>query len=151
MEEFMMTLDLCRKKANHPSTIADIKDLINHFSVLTNIRPDGGLPGGIDFRALPLKDCSVDPAALFNGVPASAVNMDIDAEWKSIESLVNRGILPSCRRVTELTAACYAKGALANRSENLLECLSSILRLEEERDQPTESVLRDILVLLEAA
>ena len=30
MEEFMMTLDLCRKKANHPSTIADIKDLIKN-------------------------------------------------------------------------------------------------------------------------
>ena len=108
-------------------------------------------PGGIDFRALPFKDCSVDPVALFNGVPASVGSMDIDAEWHSIESMVNRGILPSCRRVTEFAAACYAKGALANRSESLLECLSSILRMEEERDQPTESALRDILVLLEAA
>lgn len=116
---------------------------------------DGGIaapePGGIDFRSLPASIAGVDCKTLFGNLPAGAARMNIDAEWTKLQSMVNRGILPSCQRVREYAGACYNKGILPGRSRELLSCVAAVLRMEEARDMPTEPVFKDLLAVLDAA
>lgn len=108
-------------------------------------------PGGIDFRALPARRAGIDLAALFGGLPRSAVSRDIDAEWARLQAMVNRGVLPSCQRVKEYAGACYSKGALPARASELLSFIADCLKLEEAGGCPTDPVIKDLLAALEAA
>ena len=116
-------------------------------------RRDGGAmaPGGVDFRQLPASIAGVECKALFGGISPRVAGMDIDAEWTKIQTMVNRGILPSCQRVREYAGACYTKGVLPGRSRELLSCVAAVLRMEETKDMPTEPVFKDLLAVLDGA
>ncbi len=109
-------------------------------------RADGDL-GGIDLRRLPVRTrLSPGPADLY---PASVAGMDIDREWRRIGRMMNGGLQVSAQRIGEFAAACRMKGRLSAYSRDLLSCVASILRSEEESGQPTEGRLRELLDSLE--
>jgi|GEM_PF-6667194 len=106
--------------------------------------------GGIDFRALPVTTQKIASSALA-GVSGKAVAaLDLDREWGRIEKMVNGGLAPSAQRMAEFVVACKVKGASGMYAEPLIACIAGMMRIEEEKAEPTEATLRDLLILLEA-
>jgi hypothetical protein len=108
--------------------------------------------GGIDFRALPIVTQPMLTTPKVNlSLPAlSQWSINLDAEWRQIQNMLNAGIIPSSERIKEyLEASCQSKDC-SQRIDNVLSCLADILRLEEEQVALTEPELKQILVLLES-
>lgn len=110
------------------------------------IEENNGL-GGIDFRTLPIVTTAINNLKAVNGkIP----NLNLNSERQEIKRLVQSGISPSGERMKEyLQVSCYHGEILKDR-EQVISCISDILRQEEERYASTEPVLRDILVVLES-
>jgi hypothetical protein len=110
---------------------------------------DGGLPGGIDLRNLPIfKQTVVTGVPAQSDLPAIRV-ADPDAELKSIEKLAACGLAPSAGRVRDLWSACVAAGKADLYKGRLLACIADILRQEEDFAKPTDPILRSVLILAE--
>lgn len=113
--------------------------------------------GGIDFRSLPIVTQAISNlSASLGTVPLArreGIGGDssfLEAEWRQIEQMSQAGIRPSAERIKEyLQASCY-KGKVEEDKDRVVLCISGILRQEEEEYIPTEPMLRDILVVLEA-
>ncbi|MCX5708519.1 MAG: methyltransferase domain-containing protein [Candidatus Omnitrophica bacterium] len=112
---------------------------------------DGGTlaPGGIDLRRLP-----VDSGAQVSLPDKVRADMPgdphLDAEWKEIQELVNKGFIPESGRIKECLLYCKASGVAPIRIESMLACLAEILRIEEDLYLPTDPTLKEFLVLLES-
>jgi hypothetical protein len=109
--------------------------------------------GGIDFRSLPIVTQAMSNLSLkVNNLSLSSLrNTNLDTEWSGIERLVNAGIIPSTERIKEYVQASCFNGNLDKDIDKVISCISDILRMEEVRCTPTETELKDILIVLESA
>ena len=109
--------------------------------------------GGIDFRSLPIvtqarTNLSVN---ISSNLMNRLTSVNLRQEWSDIERLVNSGIAPSAERIKDYLQASCSQGSAERDLDKVMQCISNILRLEEERCCSTEATLRDILVVLEAS
>jgi len=125
---------------------------IDGSASLPSIPGRGGL-GGIDFRALPIVTQAI--GNLGANINRSSLNrlssVNLNQEWLEIERMVSSGITPSAERIKEYIQASCAKGEAGQDVDKIINCISDILRQEEERCCSTDATLRDILVVLEAS
>ncbi|MGE5308546.1 MAG: 2-phospho-L-lactate transferase CofD family protein [Deltaproteobacteria bacterium] len=120
---------------------------------------DGGAapsaPGGIDFRGLPM---NIQPMGSFSGMDfnlpqlsqAELDRIDVAKEVSRLRGLVRCGSVPSDERVTGLVAACVQKRGEGAQLEEILLCLSDILKLEEENAQETSPEIRKALAIADS-
>ena len=120
--------------------------------------PQSDIKGGIDFRALPIVTqamgnlrASLGTVFLKHSAMALAetVPINLDKEWLEIERVDSAGIRPSTQRIKEYIQASCVKGDID--VDKVLNCISEVLRQEEESCSQTDNTLRDILVVLEAS
>jgi len=64
--------------------------------------------------------------------------------------MINAGILPSAERIREYLLSCCLKGDVSGEVGNVLNCITDMLRLEEESCCNTSSCIKEVLVLLES-
>lgn len=125
--------------------------------------------GGIDFTSMPIVTQAISNLGVsfspLRGQSLQAINLD--EEFLQIQNLVKAGIAPSSERIKEYVQAwCmqdeantnlrgFSSPATSNLGgfkghDQIIICISDILRQEEERACETDPVLRDLLVVLEA-
>ena len=110
--------------------------------------------GGIDFRAM---NYMVQPMGSFKDLrfmlptlSSSALErIDLDKELESLRNMVKAGMVPSGERVKEYLAACFQKGKIEEKQDDLLVCLAEIYRLAEEENLETSPELRESLVIVD--
>lgn len=115
-------------------------------------QPDNAL-GGIDFRSLPIVSQAVNNISL-NTSHLSFANltaMNLSQERQGIEGLISSGISPSAERVKDYLQASCAKGEIEKDRGTLINYILAILRQEEEKCRHSETLLKDILIILEAS
>lgn len=108
--------------------------------------------GGIDFRSLPIVTQAVSnlSANLSSSAINNLVSVNLDREWSQIEGMANAGIIPSAERIKEYIQSSCTQENISRDKDKIVLCISDILRQEEERGAETDSVLRDVLVVLES-
>ena len=122
--------------------------------------------GGIDLRALPIAaqaGLARNVGARFiapetNGPDksgpyrrtASTKTFNLAAEWQEIQKMLSAGITPSNERIKEYVFASCQRGVLDQQMDSILGCIANIMRIEEDRDLPGDTELRDILVLVDS-
>lgn len=114
-------------------------------------QPDNAI-GGIDFRSLPIVSQAVNNIIL-NTSHLSFANltaMNLSQERQGIERLISSGISPSAERIKDYLQASCAKGEIEKDRDTLINYISAILRQEEEKCRHSETLLKDILIILEA-
>ncbi|MDO8747972.1 MAG: hypothetical protein Q7J72_02515 [Candidatus Omnitrophota bacterium] len=107
--------------------------------------------GGIDFRSLPIVTQARNNLSADMTGPAMArlKDTDLNQEWRDIQNITRSGITPSPERIKEyLQGVCLKDAYSREKAENIILCLSDILRLEEENYLATDSLLKDILIVL---
>ncbi len=110
--------------------------------------------GGIDFRQM---NYLVQPMGSFKdlqfGLPtlSSSVleKINLDVELEKLRDMVKNGMVPSGMRVKEYLAACFQKGKIEEKQDDLLVCLAEIYRLAEEENLETSPELRESLVIVD--
>jgi hypothetical protein len=116
-----------------------------------------GNPGGIDFRNLPIVTQAIGnlrsslgtvPLARLEKLKAGTV--PLEQEWQEIERLVNSGITPSTERIKEFIQAAAIRSDTDSDMSTVVSCIADIFRLEEERCEHADPVLKDILIVLES-
>ena len=114
-------------------------------------RPRDGKLGGIDFRVLPI---TVDRAHGKLLSASGAYNLmsetEMEHSWTQIQSMLKAGIVPSSERIKEYLASCCRQKNMEREIGKILNCIAYILRLEEERCEPTSQSMKDILFLIES-
>jgi hypothetical protein len=107
--------------------------------------------GGIDFRQLPIVTQAI--GSLSVNMSRSSLNsissVNLNKEWQEIERMVFAGIKPSSQRIKEYIQVSCIKGDI--NVERVLNCVSEVLRQEEEICCQTDKTLQDILVVLDSA
>ncbi|MDO8747624.1 MAG: hypothetical protein Q7J72_00695 [Candidatus Omnitrophota bacterium] len=132
--------------------IAELKQKASSSAMKSSKIPEN--TGGIDFRAM---NYMVQPMGSFKdlrfGLPtltSSALErIDLDQELDSLRNMVKAGLVPSGERVKEYLAACFQKGKIEERQDDLLVCLAEIYRLAEEENLETSPELRESLVIVD--
>ena len=107
--------------------------------------------GGIDFRSLPIVTRAI--SNLSANIAGSAItrlqDIDLSQEWRDIQNLTQSGITPSPERIKEYLQGLFLKDNYSReKAQNVILCLADILRLEEENYLATDSLLKDILIVL---
>ncbi len=108
--------------------------------------------GGIDFRDLPIITQAMSNLKLSVSSSLSLdrlQNINSNQKLRDIQKMVKAGIVPSTDRIKEYVASSCLKGDLD--IQKIISCIANILRLEEEHCTQTDSMLRDILVVLESS
>jgi hypothetical protein len=109
-------------------------------------------PGGIDFRSLPIVTQAINN--LNTKISPSALGylkgVNLTQELSQIQNLINSGTIPSAERIKEYIQSSCIQGNNREDIEGLLSCICDILREQEGYCQPTDQLLKDILVVLEA-
>jgi len=137
-----------------------IMGVINKAAGSSSSMLEGGVPanssplGGIDFRAM---NYLVQPMGSFKdlrfGLPTLTISalerIDLDKELDSLRNMVKAGMVPSGERVKEYLAACFQKGKIEEKQDDLLVCLAEIYRLAEEENLETSPQLRESLVIVD--
>jgi len=120
---------------------------------------NGGLPvenaqapadlGGIDMRALPVQSlpavAPIDAAAA--GALAGLSLAELDQRWADIRKTMAKGEMP-CREMKELLVACAGRQDALKQKKQVVDCVSAILEMEEERAISTPSDLKELIALL---
>ena len=75
--------------------------------------------------------------------------IDLDKELDSLRNMVKAGMVPAGERVKECLAACFQKGKIEEKQDDLLVCLTEIYRLAEEENLETSPQLRESLVIVD--
>jgi len=75
--------------------------------------------------------------------------IDLDKELGALRNMVKAGMVPSGERVKEYLAACFQKGKIEEKQDDLLVCLAEIYRLAEEENLETSPELRESLVIVD--
>ncbi len=136
------------------SPLGDIDGLAGSASV-----PREKELGGIDFRSLPIVTQAMGNLRASLGLGTAPLETqrlskagtvpNLDKEWQEIERVVSAGIRPSTQRIKEYIQASCVKGDID--VDKVLNCLSEVLRQEEDICCKTDNTLRDILIVLEAS
>jgi hypothetical protein len=109
--------------------------------------------GGIDFRALPIVTQAVSSLGLNTmsyDLRFKLSQLDVNAELAAINKLLSAGITPSTDRLKACAQAAYLFSQSPEENAKILSCIAQLLRKEESECCDTESVLKDILIVLEA-
>jgi hypothetical protein len=107
---------------------------------------------GIDFRTM---NIIAQPMGNFSGLSfklpklANVEKINLDEEFKQIQLMVERGMVPSAERLKEFVAAAFQKQELDKRVDGLLACLVDICRLEEELVAESSPGLKEVLVIVD--
>ncbi len=108
--------------------------------------------GGIDFRSLPIVTQAMSNLSL--NFSSSAINrlrsINLDTEWQGMERMASSGIRASPERLKEYAQAACVKDKITQVRDKIILYISDMLRQEEELCVETDSLLRDILVMLES-
>jgi len=116
---------------------------------------DGG-KGGIDFRAVPIV---IQPGTGI-GVPpidmkqlqllaeTSAIK-DLDAEWANIREQMRGRQMPYAK-MKEYVAVCCQRKAQDKHMDDVMACVTNILKLEEKCAVATSPEMKELLVMIEA-
>ncbi|MBU1727291.1 MAG: hypothetical protein KJ880_06660, partial [Candidatus Omnitrophica bacterium] len=138
----LVSVDQAKISAQQPSTLKKI------------IAEDVSNPGGIDLRALPIvtQPGTVPAANLSGALRGLSLKPEValSPELKEIQAMIDAGITPSAERIREYLLSCCSKDSFAQEANNVLSCISDILRLEEEKCCATDSSIKEFLVLLES-
>ncbi|MGE5196912.1 MAG: SAM-dependent methyltransferase [Deltaproteobacteria bacterium] len=107
--------------------------------------------GGIDFRSLPIvAEPALNGPEMNIDVPRQLPGLNPDESWQEIQSMLQAGIIPSSERIRDyLQASCQNDDARPD-IDKVIVCITEVLRLEEERCLPTESVLKELLIIAES-
>jgi len=116
------------------------------------IPPTTKVLGGIDFRALPIVTQAMNNLRLnIANMPVIRMdNIDLNQEWQEIQKMLTAGIIPSSERIKEYTQTACMQGSLWGEKDNIILSIADILRIDEESCQPTDPVLKDLLIVLES-
>ncbi|MEK6564333.1 MAG: hypothetical protein AABZ65_04840 [Candidatus Omnitrophota bacterium] len=133
-----------------------IAEIMASSSMETISKPALKNVGGIDFRAM---NYLVQPMGSFKdlrfGLPTLTISalerLDLDEELEALRDMVKAGMVPSGERVKEYLAACFQKGKIEEKQDDLLVCLAEIYRLAEEENLETSPELRESLVIVDTA
>ncbi|MFA6217832.1 MAG: HEAT repeat domain-containing protein [Candidatus Omnitrophota bacterium] len=108
--------------------------------------------GGIDFRALPIVTQAI--GKLNTNLTVQFLNdlkvLNLDKEWYEIQNVLKSGMILSAERLKEYVQASCLQGVVAGTTDQVVLCISDILRQEEERCCSADPLLKDILVVLES-
>ena len=107
--------------------------------------------GGIDFRNLPIVTQAMSNLGLnISGSDIGRLkDLDLNQDWLDIQNLTRSGIIPSPERIKEyIQGLCLKDDYSREKAQNVILCLSDILRLEEENYLTTPSLLKDILIII---
>jgi hypothetical protein len=109
------------------------------------------MPGGIDFRSLPIVTQAIGNLRMDLGSAARERldRVNLAEELQQLQRIIASGIAPSSERIKEFVQASCAKGNF--NKDKVILCISGILRMEEESNSSTDLMLRDILVVLESS
>ena len=108
--------------------------------------------GGIDFRSM---NMLVQPAGSFSGLDfslprlsrAEIESFDLDKELADIRNMAKGGIVPSGQRLKEYLAACFEKGEIKDKIDNLILCLADIFELQQFEAGETSPDYKEALVI----
>lgn len=109
-------------------------------------------PGGIDFRTM---NINFKPMGSFAGLDytlpqvANLEAFDADEELMSLQRMVKAGIIPSGERIKEFIAACFQRQELGSRVDELLLCMISIFKLQEQECCPATAAHKEALAILD--
>lgn len=108
--------------------------------------------GGVDFRALPIVNQSVNtPMLKLSAANLNRLsNLNLDSEWAQIQNMLNMDIILSKERIKEYVITCCLRQALDGQMDKVLGCVADIMRMEEDRVSDADAELKDMLVLIEA-
>jgi len=106
--------------------------------------------GGIDFRVLPIVNQAMNiPIA---DVQLSGLNsFSQGSEWNEIQNMINAGIIPSCQRIKKYLRSCCQKKEPNGEIGKVLNCIASIMRIEEDQVLTTDPEFKNMLVLIESS
>ena len=116
-------------------------------------QPQGDI-GGIDFRAM---NILTQPMGNLSGLDfslpvlsrATLEDFDMEKELEQIRNMVKGGIIPSGQRVKEYVAACFQKGQMKEKEDELMFCLLEICMLQEEQVVESSAALRESIVIVD--
>lgn len=139
-----------RIESPHPNSITRVPVLKQTSSPLS-LDPPANAKGGIDFRNLPIVSQAINSLSLDTSrIPLSSLeNINLDQELREIQKMIGAGIIPSAERIKEYVQASCLKGG--PDIDKLSLCLADILRLQEESCCVSDTVLKDILIVLDSA
>jgi len=131
-----------------------IAEIMVSSSMETISKPAPKNAGGIDFRAM---NYLVQPMGSFKdlrfGLPTLSLSalqrIDLDQELEALCNMVKAGMVPAGERVKEYLAACFQKGKIEEKQDDLLVCLAEIYRLAEEENLEISPQLRESLVIVD--
>ncbi len=117
-------------------------------------------PGGIDFTVMPTVVHPVmSPQDNFKINPGQIVSSSLkniklgdgdEPEWLQIQKMVHAGIIPSSQRIKEYLVSSCVRGEFNQEMDKVICCIFDIFRLEEERLNPADSGICEILKLIES-
>ena len=138
---------------DHGNPISYVLAASSSMATNNEVRPVEQL-GGIDFRAM---NYLVQPMGSFKDLrfmlptlTSSALErIDLDQELVALRDMAKAGMVPSGERVKEYLAACFQKGKIEEKQDDLLVCLAEIYRLAEDENLETSPELRESLVIVD--
>ncbi|MGE5308555.1 MAG: hypothetical protein ACM3OC_05700 [Deltaproteobacteria bacterium] len=123
-------------------------DLSKHHNFISK---DGGNPGGIDFRSLPIVKHSIeairdDIARVTGGM----IHVDLAREASALRRLLKAGIAPSDQRLKEYCLALLRSAGGGQDIASAIDCIADSLRLSENNYSPTDKVIKDLLIVCQS-
>jgi hypothetical protein len=114
---------------------------------------DGGRDlAGIDFRNLPIAVQSLPVIKQGSQLPVipKIPPEQIDNQWNMIEKEVKKGNIPAGKTIRDYLLSCFQKKDVTTDLENVLVCVSRILRLEEDYAIVCEPGFLQLLAVVES-
>ncbi|MDD5252784.1 MAG: SAM-dependent methyltransferase [Candidatus Omnitrophica bacterium] len=107
--------------------------------------------GGIDLRSMPLVSrpgLNIQPGNM--PAPRQLAGINLDASWDQIDNMLKAGIIPSSERIKEYLWACSENKNIGQEIGKVLDCITDMLRMQEDLALNTDLSLKEMLALLES-
>jgi WD40 repeat protein len=104
--------------------------------------------GGIDLRQIPAQFRGALGALNDEAAGFDLAEVDCQSELSSVQTLAERGMLPSVQRIAGILQAARLQGQVVRVRPGLLFCLAAILRSEEKECEPAQPEVKSILWFL---
>ena len=124
---------------------------------------DGGIQnsdiknGGIDFTGLPILTQKAIDNLVTDGasrIPREVQNrlalMDLDKKLDDMQKLLDGGMMPAANKIKECVQAAVLREDYDKYLDKLLSCISTSMRLEEEKCCMSNRIMKDLLVVLDS-
>ncbi len=106
--------------------------------------------GGVDFRSLPVMTQNFAGLTMLKAPARQLSSAELEAIRSQITKMIDAGIKPTTERVLEYASFCCLRNDSSRDVAKVLACIADVLRLEEERAEDTDPVLRQLLAALES-